>query len=445
MPNTESIFGESRDAPAASRAEGGAIRAGNGSPRKRGKAPIYAAIALVAVVVAAFFIVLSPSSGTSDFVLKTWSEATVAKATIKNTVSTTGVIELKEKETILAPQTAQVSAVYVDEGDTVKKGQAIAQLATADFEWDLVVAQSSYDAAVRDATMTDTEYDFTVRQQDITIKTAERNLKTADDKLSETQGLFDRNIASQSELTTAKNNLADAKDSLDLAKLTLEQKVAQHKITLTNRASDLSQKKKTIDDLRETIAACTIRSGTAGKVYSLSVAVGDRISSYSAVAVIANPSAIQAGIDVEENRINEVAVGNPVTVTIGQASVPGKVKSKASSATTSSSSSSSTVRVVVDFDSIPDSAIVGGSVSADIEVGVIKDALTLPRGPFLSSGNYASAYVIDASGKAAKKAVTYGISDGTTIQVLSGLGEGDRVITSAYQEFIHLSNITLAK
>lgn len=438
MPNTDSIFSETR-------VETVAARSGTGAPRKRGKAPVYAAIALVVAVVVGFFAVLSPSSGTSDFVLKTWSEATVAKATIKNTVSTTGVIELKDKETILSPQTAQVSAVYVDEGDTVKKGQAIAQLGTADLEWDLVVAQSSYDAAVRDATMTDTEYDFAVRQQEINIKTGERNLKTAEDKLSETQGLFDRNIASQSELTTAKNNLADAKDSLDLAKLTLEQKVAQHRITLTNRASDLAQKKKTVDDLKSSIAACTIRSGSEGKVYSLSVAVGDRISSYSTVAVVANPSDIQAGIDVAENRINEVAIGNPVTVTIGQASVPGTVKSKASSATTSSSSSTSTVRVVVDFDSVPDGAIVGGSVSADVEVGVIKNALTLPRGPFLSSGNYASAYVIDGSGNAAKKAVTYGISDGTTIQVLSGLEEGDRVITSAYQEFIHLSNITLAK
>lgn len=441
MPNTDSIFDGSRNNAAVSVQTNGE----HAAPRKKGKALVYASIALVIIVVAGFFFALSPSSEKSDYVLKTWNEAVVTSATIKNTVSTTGVIELKNKETILAPQTAQVSAVYVDEGDTVKKGEAIAQLATADLEWDLVVSQSSYDAALREATMTDTEYDFTVRQQDINIKTAERNLKTAEDKVTETQGLYDRNIASQSELTSAKNALADAKDSLDLAKLTLEQKVAQHRIELSNRTSDLTQKKKSIDDLKTSIAECTIRSASAGKVYSLDVAVGDRISSYSTVAVIANPSDIQVGIDVAENRINEVSIGNPVAVTIGETVVAGKVKSKASSATTSSSSSSSTVRVVVDFDSVPESAIVGGSVSADVEVGIIENALTLPRGPFLSSGNYASAYVIDSSGYATKKTVSYGISAGTTIQVLSGLEEGDRVVTSAYQEFIHLSKIQLAK
>ena len=172
---------------------------------------------------------------------------------------------------------------------------------------------------------------------------------------------------------------------------------------------------------------------------------GDRVSAYSSVAVVANPKDIQAGIDVAENRINEVKLGDPVAVTIGDTSVPATVSSIASSATTSSSSSSSTIRVVADFKNAPSNAIVGGSVSADIEVGIIKDALTLPRGPYLSSGNYASVYVIDGTNRATKKTVSFGITDGTVIQVVSGLAAGDKVITSAYQEYINLAQIQLQK
>jgi len=438
MPNTELIFDKADGRAGRS---SGAVRTGT----KKGTVLLPVSIALVVAATVAFFFILAPKADASDFILKTWNEATVTAATIKNTVSSTGVIELKSKETVLSPQTAQVSAVYVSEGDTVVKGQALVQLVTDDLKWSLVVSKAAYDTAIRDARMTDTTYEFSIRQGDINIKTAERNLKTAGDSLAQTQGLFDRNIASASELAAAKNAVADASDSLELAKLTREQTVAKQTVTLTNRETELSQMKKEISDLEESIAACTIRSGMNGRVYSLSAAAGDRLSSYAAVAVIANPSDIQVGIDVAENRINEVKGGNPVSITVGDTAVPGKVKSVATSATTSSSSSTSTVRVIADFDKVPSSAIVGGSVSADIQVGVIEGALTLPRGPYLSSGNYASVYVIDGAASAVKKTVSFGITDGTSIQVLSGLAEGDRVITSAYQEFIHLAKIGLDK
>jgi len=438
MPNTELIF----DKPHAP-ATGGKAQ-NNGNPKK-GKGFMIVVIIGVVLVVVLFFAVLSPKTDKSSYVLKMWNEGVVATATIKNTVSSTGVIELKNKDTILAPQTAQVKTVFVASGDTVTKGQALIQLVTTDLEWNLVVSQSAYDEAVRAATMTDTQYDFQIRQQDINIKTGERNLANAQSNLTQTQGLFQRNIASNSELVAAQNSVADLTDSLDLLKLTKEQTIAQHDITLSNRASDLAQKKKAIDDLRTSISDATIRSGINGKVYSLDVAAGDRVSAYSSVAVVANPKDIQAGIDVAENRINEVKLGDPVTVTIGDTAVPATVSSIASSATTSSSSSSSTIRVVADFKNAPSSAIVGGSVSADIEVGIIKDALTLPRGPYLSSGNYASVYVIDGTNRATKKTVSFGITDGTTIQVVSGLAAGDKVITSAYQEYINLAQIQLQK
>jgi len=443
MPNTETIFGEQRQNSAALPGRSGERRKVRGGKSGKGLAA-GAAIAVVALVGAGIFI-LTPKKQSGSYVLKTWNEAAVVPKTIANTVSATGVIELKSKETILSPQTARVSAVYVAEGDMVKKGQAIAQLVTDDLEWELVKSQAAYDEALRSAKKDDTSYEFSIRQQDISIKTAERNLANAKDALEQTQGLFERNIASASELSSAKNAVADAADSLELARLNREQTVTQHELALTNRATDLAQKMKAIEDLRQSIAECTIRSGTTGKVYSLAAAVGDRLNSYATVAVVADPSDIQVGIDVAENRIGEVKTGNPVTVTIGDTAVKGTVTGIASSATTSSSSSASTVRVTADFATVPPNAIVGGSVSADIQVGIIENALVLPRGPYLSSGNYSSVYVVTADNAAEKRTAGFGISDGTVIQVVSGLSEGERVITSAYQEYIHLPSVILSK
>jgi len=443
MPNTETIFGDSRQTNTVRPGQPGERR--KGPVKKNGKGLIVGTTMCVVALAGVGIFFLAPKKSAGLYRLKTWNEAEVTSRTIANTVSATGVIELKNKETILSPQTARVSAVYAAEGDMVRKGQAIAQLVTDDLEWELVKSQAAYDEALRSAKKDDTSYEFSIRQQDISIKTAERNLANAKDNLEQTQGLFERNIASSSELSSAKNAVADASDSLELAKLNREQTVTQYELALTNRATDLAQKIKTIEDLKQSIADCTIRSGTNGKVYSLAVAVGDRVNSYATVAVVADPSDIQVGIDVAENRIGEVKAGNPVTVTIGDTAVKGSVTNIASSATTSSSSSASTVRVTADFSAVPPNAIVGGSVSTEIQVGIIENALVLPRGPYLSSGNYSNVYVISDNASAEKRAASFGISDGTVIQVVSGLEEGERIITSAYQEFIHLPTVSLAR
>lgn len=429
VPNVNSIF------------ESGNKKVG----KKNNKVFFWIVVIGVLLLGSVLFIALMPQKKGSTYVLKTYSKAIVSPKTIRNIISSTGVVELRLKETILSPENSQVSAVFVSEGDSVSKGQAIAQLVTTDLEWNLVMSKANYEQALRDAQMNDTEYEFSIRQKEISIKTAKRNVENAQENLVQIQGLFDRNIAASSELANAKNAVADSIDSLDLAQLTLEQTIAKQTLILNNRTTELAKLKKEMQDIEEAIASCTIRSGITGQVYSISVDVGDRIGSYATVAVLANPLDIQLGIDVAENRVAEIKTGNPVSVTIGNSVFPAVVSSIASSATTSSSSASSTVRVVATFEHVPSTAIVGGSVSAEIQVGLIENALTLPRGPFLSSGNYTLVYVITDSHSAVKRTVQFGITDGTTIEVISGLDAGDRVITSAYQDYIHVSEIELSK
>lgn len=442
MPNIDSIFSDGDKTTKVS--SGKFAEKTNSKSPKKNRVLVYVATGIILVIAVGALFLIVPKNTQASYTLKTWNEAEVSTKTITNTVSSTGVIELKNKETILSPVTSRVSDVFVAEGDTVKKGQALIQLVTDDLSWDLEKAQATYDEALRSAKKDDTSYEFSIKQQDVSIKTAERKLTTAQDNLVQTQGLYDRNIASSSELSTAKNAVLDATDTLDLARLTKEQTVSQYELSVINRKTDLAQKQKSIQDLKNSIAACTIRSDSNGKVYSLSVAKGDRVSSYATVAVVANPADIQVGIDVAENRVNEVKLGNPVLVTIGDTAVMGEVTSIATSAT-SSSSSSSTIRVNADFNAIPQNAIVGGSVSTEIQVGLIENAFVLPRGPYLSSGNYSSVYVVQPDGTAKKQTASFGITDGNFIQVLSGLESGDRVITSAYQEFIHLPTISLLK
>lgn len=440
MPNVESIFGSNQD----SNNKNFTVESKTKTQYKKNKFPLIVGTSLVLGLSLVFIATFVFKGSSEDFILKTWASTKVSEKTIVNSISTTGLIELKNKDIIVSPQSSQVTNVYVNEGDFVTQGQILAQLSTEDLEWELYVNQMSYDEAIKNAQVNDLAYDFSIRQQDIAIKTAQRNYENALAELEKTQGLFDRSIASSSELASAKNAVADASDTYDLAQLTKERTIAEHALTISNRDADYTQKLKTINDLKKNISDCSIKANSSGKVYSLDVALGDRVNSYDQIATIANPQDMQVALDIAENRIAEVKLNDVVGVTIGDVKYQAHVTNIASSAT-SSSSSASTIRVTADFEKTPSTAIVGGSVSADVQIGLIENALVLPRGPFLSSGNYLVAYVLNSDGSASKKQVSFGISEGSTIQVVSGLDVGDEVITTSYQEYIHLAKIKLSK
>ena len=80
----------------------------------------------------------------------------------------------------------------------------------------------------------------------------------------------------------------------------------------------------------------------------------------------------------------------------------------------------------------------------EILIGEIADAVVLPRGQYLSSGNRRYLYRIDG-GIATRIGVEYGEITDEYVQVVSGVQAGDRIITSSYQNYIDYQTIELGE
>ncbi|HSV91609.1 MAG TPA: efflux RND transporter periplasmic adaptor subunit, partial [Desulfobacterales bacterium] len=101
---------------------------------------------------------------------------------------------------------------------------------------------------------------------------------------------------------------------------------------------------------------------------------------------------------------------------------------------------SATVMVKVAFVERPEELVPGSLATVDIAVGLHADALSLPRGPFLSTGRGLAVYRIDGD-MARRVDVGFGITTGTRVEVVKGLEAGERVIVSSYQDFLEFMEI----
>ncbi|NLJ09224.1 MAG: HlyD family efflux transporter periplasmic adaptor subunit [Treponema sp.] len=428
MPNTSPIF---QDGPAPHASQG----------RKPATTWFIILGTVVVLGIAALGIssLVSAKPQNAGAFIKNPSVATVEKKTIRDIVSVSGVLELSKKEIITSPGDGVVDTVYVQEGDQVKPGQAILQIGISDLQSQLESKELSLEKLNRQIEQSTVTYNFGRKQRAIEIDAAKRAVDDAQRELDKVKTLKDKNLASDQDLLTAQQKLQSAQDGLVKAQIAQDQAEATYQLDMKNSLADKGILEKDIQDLKDKIAAYTVRTSRGGTVYSLSVEAGGTVNNYKELAVVANPADSRAALDVPETRIGSITKGLPVTVYVGENAFPATVETIAPSATSSSSSSGSVVRVTAVFKTKPEKPTIGSSVSAEIVAGTIQDALVLPRGPYLSSGNYSTVYVI-SNGIAKKQTVKFGVADGSYIQVMSGLNEGDRVIISDYRDFIHLDS-----
>lgn len=428
MPNTSPIF---QDGPAPHASQG----------RKPATTWFIILGTVVVLGIAALGIssLVSAKPQNAGSIIKNPSVATVEKKTIRDIVSVSGVLELSKKEIITSPGDGVVDTVYVQEGDQVKPGQALLQIGIADLQSQLESKELSLEKLNRQIEQSTVTYNFGRKQRAIEIDAAKRAVDDAQRELDKVKALKDKNLASDQDLLTAQQKLQSAQDGLVKAQIAQDQAEATYQLDMKNSLADKGILEKDIQDLKDKIAAYTVRTSRGGTVYSLSVEAGGTVNNYKELAVVANPADSRAALDVPETRIGSITKGLPVTVYVGENAYPATVETIAPFATSSSSSSGSVVRVTAVFKTKPEKPTIGSSVSAEIVAGTIQGALVLPRGPYLSSGNYSTVYVI-SNGIAKKQTVKFGVADGSYIQVMSGLNEGDRVIISDYRDFIHLDS-----
>ena len=378
---------------------------------------------------------------------------------------------------------APITAIYVKEGDRVKKGEVLARLADVQPEADLKAQQAALNAALADsaageAAEKSAEDNVTVAQAQVEHDRADVQQKKVD--LSRAKELFDQKLLAPQDY--------EAKKALyDLAVATLtasERRVSQAQAQRAQAAAQLGSVQKKVaqaeamvvrshDILRQYDAT----SPLDGVVTNLPVRVGETVvpgiqnSPASTIMTIADMSIITAEVNVDETDIVSVKIDQPADVTIDaipNRTFKGKVieigdtaivrsSGVAASQSQTSSQEAKDFRVVIGLD-IPENLVRPGlSCTAKITTATREHVLSIPiqaltirqqgqlnppkpgdKRPLDPAAQKAAKKEIQgvfvlSGGKAEFRPVQTGITGSTDIEVLSGLNQDDQIVTGSYE------------
>lgn len=390
----------------------------------------------------------------------------VVKRTVIQTVSANGKIQ-PEKDIKISPYiSGEVVELMVKEGDEVKAGTLLAKV-------DPEIYASAFDQS-NAALNTQKANEANARARLSQMKATFENAKTTFDRQ---QKLFSQNVISQAEFDQAKSAFEVAKAQVEAA----EQDIKASEYMVKSYEAALKRSK---EDLTKT----AIFAPSDGTVSKLSVEKGERVtgasqfSSGTEIMRIANLNEMEAQVEVNENDIVRVTTGDTALIEV-DAYLNRKFKGIVTEiATSANTTAGQTVDQVTNFNvkihilkesyqdllnpAVPNFSPFrpGMSATVDIQTETAKDVYTVPIQAVTTravqdtvgksdlkkekkedsenefelvaskkkTGEIQECVFVLDNGTAKKVNVKTGIQDNTYIQILSGLKDGQEIITGPY-------------
>jgi len=275
-----------------------------------------------------------------------------------------------------------------------------------------------------------------VEEERIKVEEAEINLQNAERELELYKAYtYPMELAQkESDVRNAERELTNSREK---AEINTKEKEAQ----VSHRTRRIETTKSRIGQLEEELEALTMKAPQPGVVLYGDPARPwdrDRIkvggSIYQGLTVFTLPdlSEMQVLVDVHEADINEVAVDQPVSITVetnkGE-SFTGTVTEVATVATSSDwgDDTNKQFRVVITMDPSETKLRAGITAKVEIQIGELEDVLHVPVHAVLIENGEHFAFVHE-NGETQRRTVEVGRNNAHYVEVVEGLEEGERVL-----------------
>ena len=325
------------------------------------------------------------------------------------------------------PTTGKLSAVNVRVGDAVKKGQILADIdpvAKTEAQVNLLEAQEALEKAQKNRTVLDypraTDAFLKDLRKKITnakqvVEELDNNYKHAEDPMARSQIL--------SGLTTAKDDLKKLESNMNW----YISKPTESDITTADSELALAQAK--YDAAEAVLESLEIKAPFNGVVFEVSAQVGETYQAESTLFTVGDPKALEVIANVTEEDYPLLTSGQDVEIYFDarpDVTVQGKVERIIPLRI---EGDRPLYNIYIALNDVPDGLADGMTADTAITIAQRTGVLCLPRAVVrASSGDSTTIKVWDGMQETSRQ-VKLGLRGDTYIEIVSGLSEGDQVVT----------------
>jgi len=353
----------------------------------------------------------------------------VTRGPIDLIVTANAVLYPVNQANVTSKISAPVRRILVNRGDHVKAGQLLAELESRDLAASAQESKSQLDqaqAAYATTTGATVPEDRTKAEAD--LQSARQTLDAAKILYNNRVDLQKQGALAQKLVDDAKVAMVQAQSQLDTAQRHLE---SVRQVTGTEQQksaqAQVNAAKAHYDSAAAQAAYAEVRSPIGGIVADRPLYVGDTAASGAPIVSIIDISQVVARANIPVKEAASVRVGRPATITGPEGVLAGKVTVVSPSV----DPSTTTVQIWIQAENPGEKMRPGGTVQVSIRADLIQETLLVPSAALLNSDEGGEkVMVVGKDSIAHERKVTVGIREGNRVQILSGVTEGEKVVTS---------------
>lgn len=411
-------------------------------------------IALVVIALAALaYHFLKPKETTPNYLT-----ATAEIGDIENNVMASGKVKALNTVDVGAQVSGEVKRLYVDVGDEVQQGDLIAQIDQVTQKNNLSNEQASLEqsvAAIQSAKAESLSRQASLKSAYADLASRQSELKQAQSDFTRLKSLVAINAISQQEydtqatsVETAKAAVANALAAIDTAKAA----IATTEANINSQEAALRKSQTNVNTAEEDLSYTTIRAPMSGTVVSITTEQGTTVNANQTaptIVTLADLSTVRINAQISEADVINVNAGMPVYFNIiGNPDQKFDSVLKAvepAPEVISDTSSTDSAIYYVGYIEVPNTERrfrIDMTAQVYIVIDQAKDALLIPAAALQPiskntksrdantdpNAKTAMVRVLKADGQVVEQTVTTGINNRVSVQILSGLNQGDEVI-----------------
>ena len=330
------------------------------------------------------------------------------KGTVTESVYASGVIKAENQYTVFSTVNGVLQKINVTVGQSISQGQSLFEIESEKAALNTENARLAYQLSQESS-----------RYIQDKISEMESKVQIAKDRLALDLSIYNRNkkikeykVISEVEYERVELAYKNSKSNYESALKQLSQLRSQLKNDQNRNNINLRINEKTQSDF-------TIKSAFSGELFDVLVKEGTLVSSQTPLAIIGKKNAYVLELDVDENDMVRVAVGQKLVVTLDS------YKGKAFDATVDKicpimDERSRTFKLEAHFDAPPAKLYPNLTAEANIIIVTKKNVLTIPK-----------SYVIDGQfvlvNEDEKRKVKIGLNDYQNVEILEGLSATETI------------------
>lgn len=199
----------------------------------------------------------------------------------------------------------------------------------------------------------------------------------------------------------------------------------QVKYAYESAAAQLEVLQVQMDNLKKSIGDCAVKSPMTGVIAARGIERGGMAAQTAPAYTVMDLSVIKVEVGVSEQTVNNIKVGDEVAVMMTAVS-PEPLKGVVATVAPSVGQTG-TYAVTVELDNAEGLIKAGMLAEVSFTAAKAEDAIVLPRNAVITKDDETYVYIVE-DGTAKKVLVELGIESGETIEIRTGLTDGDQVV-----------------